>query len=70
MYYDIHTRQDVNYKLLVLRVPHFHLCIRANERLDIALNILHLSAYVFQGDRIERQRPEDATDVDLRSTSD
>ena len=54
MYYDIHIRQDVDYKLLVLRVPHFHLCIRANERLDIALNILHLSAYVFQRDRIER----------------
>ncbi len=62
--------EDVYDQLPVLLFPLPHTQICANDKLDIIVDVLRLSALFMQGNGTECQGFEDSLDVGLRSTRD
>jgi hypothetical protein len=63
-------REDVNHQLFVLRFPPSVFWMRANDRLDIVLNVSILSSLFMKGNTVENQGIEDILDISLWSTRD
>ena len=61
--------EGINHQFLVLRAPPSVPWVLVDNRLDILLNVLHLSAFIVQGNGAESQGLENNLDVRLGSTS-
>ena len=62
--------QRLDHKILIIvsPSPHCHTRGRIHDISNVVLNVRFLSAFIVQGNRTERQRLDDSSDVDLRAT--